>query len=294
MKDIGFIGLGTMGKPMGRNLMKAGYNVIVHSRSRGPVDEMSAEGAKPASSPAEVAQLSDLVIMMVPDSPDVEKVMLGPEGVLFAAKNGQVAIDMSTISPAVARKVYKVAKGKGVRFLDAPVSGGESGAVAGTLSIMVGGDKDTFDAALPVFEVLGKNIIYMGESGSGQTTKLCNQVLCGLNILAVAEGLMLGRKAGIDPEKLLSAVSDGAASSWMLTNLGPKIIERDWRPGFKVALQQKDLRLALDAAAENNVPLPGTALASELFRSVQAHGRGDQGTQAMITAFETLAGISED
>lgn len=287
---IGFIGLGTMGKPMARNLMKAGYVLAVHNRSRGAIDELASEGAVPADSPLEVARASDVVITMLPDSPDVEQVVLGPNGLLQGAASGLVVIDMSTISPRVARSVYGASRERGVSFLDAPVSGGETGAKAATLSIMVGGDREALERCGPVLEALGKSIVYMGESGSGQAAKLCNQVICALTILAVSEGLLLGKKAGLDPETLLSAVTGGAAASWMLSNLGPKMTASDWRPGFKVMLQQKDLRLALETARDLGLPLPGTALVGELFRAVQAHGRGADGTQALITALEDLAG----
>ncbi|MBI2842211.1 MAG: NAD-binding protein [Armatimonadetes bacterium] len=294
MKDrIGFIGLGTMGKAMARNLIKAGYSVTVHSRSRGPVDELAADGAAVASSSAEAAASSDVVITMLPDSPDVELVVMGPAGVLEGARTGSVVVDMSTISPEVARSIYAAAREKGVSFLDAPVTGGETGAIGAALSIMVGGDRDAFERCLPVLKAMGKNVVYMGPSGNGQSTKLCNQVICALNILAVSEGLTLAARAGLDLESALSAVSGGSAGSWMLSNLGPKMIARDWRPGFKVSLQIKDLRLVMESAEELDLPLPGTALVRELLRSVEAHGRGSDGTQALVTAIELLAGMDK-
>lgn len=274
---------------MARNLMQAGYSLIVHNSRRGPVDELAAEGAAAADSPCEVAGSCDIVVTMLPDSPDVEKVMLGPKGVLEGAKDGQAVIDMSTISPSVARNIYAIAREQQVSFLDAPVSGGEPGAVNATLSIMVGGDKETFERRLPIFQALGKNVVYMGESGSGQSAKLCNQVICALNILSVAEGLTLGIKSGLDPEALLSAISAGSAGSWMLSNLGPKMIAHDWTPGFRIELQQKDLRLVAEATSDLKLPLPGTALVRELFRCAEALGHGKDGTQALIAAIEAMS-----
>jgi len=287
---IGFIGLGTMGRPMVRNLIKVGYQVTIYGRRKSVVDELASLGAVPAKSASEVASASDMVITMLPDSPDVEQVVTGPAGVLEGAEPGMIVADMSTISPSVARRIAQQAAEKGVAFLDAPVSGGEPGAIAGTLSIMVGGDYHAFEKCLPVFEAMGKNITYMGESGSGQMTKLCNQVICVLNIQAVCEGLMLGSKAGLDMKKLLSVVSSGAAGSWMLSNLAPKMLARDFEPGFMVRLQQKDLRLALAAAEELKVPLPGTSLVQQMFRAVEAAGMQDKGTQALIVSLEKLAG----
>ena len=197
---------------------------------------------------------------------------------------------MSTISPTVTRRIAQKLAEKGVKMLDAPVSGGDIGAKKGTLSIMVGGPKETFEECLPIFRVLGKKITYMGPSGMGQTTKLCNQVICALNIQAVCEGLMLGAAAGLDLKKLLEVVTAGAAGSWMLSNLGPKMIERDFRPGFKISHQQKDLRLVLSFASELKLPLPGTALVQQMLRSVEAEGLGDKGTQAAIVAMEKIAG----
>lgn len=287
---IGFIGLGTMGRPMARNLLKAGFAVTVYGRKKPIVDELVSAGASAAGSPSEVAQSSDAVITMLPDSPDVKQVVTGEDGILSGAKPGMIVIDMSTISPSVTREIAEIASKQEVEYLDAPVSGGEPGAVAGTLSIMVGGKPEIFERCLPVFKSLGKNIVHMGGVGMGQATKLCNQVICVVTIQAVCEGLMLGSKAGLDMEKLLSVVSGGAASSWMLSNLGPKMLRRDFEPGFKVKLQQKDLRLALAAADELGLSLPGMSLVHQLFSSVEAAGMGESGTQALITALERLAG----
>lgn len=288
---IGFIGLGVMGKPMAKNLLAAGYPLTVWNRTKSKMEELLSLGAAGAASPMEVAEKSDVVITMVADSPDVEAVVLGPSGVIEGARPGMTVIDMSTISPRVTRLVAEALAEKGVRMLDAPVSGGDVGAREGSLSIMVGGPEEAFRECLPILEVLGKRITYMGGSGMGQTTKLCNQVICVLNIQAVCEGLMLGAKAGVDLEKLLEVVTAGAAGSWMLSNLGPKMVKRDFEPGFRVSHQQKDLRLALSAAAELGLPLPGASLVQQMFRAVEAEGMAGKGTQALIVAMEKLAGF---
>ena len=287
---IGFIGLGVMGKPMAKNLLAAGYSVTVWNRTRSKMDELLALGAMGADSPKEVAENSDVVITMLADSPDVEEVLLGPLGIIESAREGLTAIDMSTISPQVTRRIAEKLAQKGVKILDAPVSGGEIGAIKGTLSIMVGGPEKTFEECLPIFQVLGKKVTYMGPNGTGQTTKLCNQVICALNIQAVCEGLILGAKAGLDLEKLLEVVTAGAASSWMLSNLGPKMVKRGFEPGFRIRHQQKDLRLALTAAAELDLPLPATGLVHQIFRIAEAEGLSEKGTQALITAMEKIAG----
>ncbi|MCD6470792.1 2-hydroxy-3-oxopropionate reductase [Candidatus Bathyarchaeota archaeon] len=289
-KRIGFIGLGVMGKPMATNLLKAGYPLTVWNRTRSKMNDLVAMGAYGANSPREVAERSDVVITMVTDSPDVEEVILGPNGVIHGARPGLIVIDMSTISPIVTRKIAGELAKKGVKMLDAPVSGGEKGAIEATLSIMVGGPREVFEECLPIFRVLGKKITYMGSTGMGQTAKLCNQVICALNIQAVCEGLMLGAKAGLDLKRLLEAISAGAASSWMLINLGPKMLERDFKPGFKIRHQQKDIRLALALASELKLPLPGTALVQQMLRIVEAEGLGEEGTQAAIVAMEKIAG----
>jgi 3-hydroxyisobutyrate dehydrogenase len=290
-KKIGFIGLGVMGKPMALNLLNAGYDLIVWNRTRSKMDDLVTAGAEGVNSPQEVAQKSNVIITIVTDSSDLEQVVLGREGVFFGVHAGQVLIDMSTISPSVALKVSKKLSEKGVMMLDAPVSGGDTGAKQGTLSIMVGGSKKVFDENLSILEVLGKKITYMGLNGMGQTTKLCNQVICALNIQAVSEGLILGAKAGLDLKKLLEVVTAGAASSWMLSNLGPKMIEGDLRPGFKIRHQQKDLRLVLSFAEELKLPLPGTSLVQQMLRIVEAEELGEKGTQAAIVAMEKLSGI---
>jgi len=287
---IGFVGLGVMGKPMAKNLLDAGYLVTVWNRTRSRMDELLALGAKGADSPEEVAENCDIVITMLTDSPDVEEVILGSNGVIEGAGKGLIIIDMSTISPEVTRRIAGRLVEKGVRMLDAPVSGGEIGAIKATLSIMVGGPEEAFEECLPVLQALGKKITHMGPNGMGQTTKLCNQVICALNIQAVCEGLILGAKAGLDLEKLLDVITAGAAGSWMLSNLGPKMVKRDFEPGFRIRHQQKDLRLALSFAAELNLPLPTTGLVHQIFRIAEAECLSEKGTQALVTAMEKVAG----
>jgi 3-hydroxyisobutyrate dehydrogenase len=277
---------------MAKNLLKAGYPLTVYNRSPGPAEELAALGAKRAYSPKEVAEASEVVITMVRDSPDVEEVILGDNGVIEGARVGTTVIDMSTISPEVTRRIAARLRDKGVNMLDAPVSGGEKGAIEATLSIMVGGPRQVYEKCLPILKTLGKKVVYMGDHGAGQTTKLCNQVIGALNILGVCEGLLLAAKAGLDLEKVVEVIGGGASSSWALINLGPKMVARDFRPGFKVGLKQKDLRLALATAAELELPLPGTALVHQLFRALEAEeGGSDKGTQALIEVLERLAGF---
>jgi len=287
---VGFVGLGIMGRPMARNLLRAGYSLTVWNRSQPGIEELARDGASPGSSPEDVALQSDVVITMVTDSPDVEKVALGPKGIIEGGHPGLVHIDMSTISPAVTRRIASRLAEKGIEMLDAPVSGGDTGAQAGTLSIMVGGKEETFQRCRPIFEVLGRTIVHCGPNGAGQTVKLCNQIVVALNNLAMCEALVFATKAGVDTRRMLEAVGAGAASSWALLNLAPRILARDFRPGFKVAHQQKDLRLALETAEEQAIPLPGTSLVHQLFAAVEAEGLGVEGTQALVKALEKLAG----
>jgi len=290
-KRIGFVGLGIMGRPMALNLLKAGFPLTVWNRTPSKMESLVHEGAEAGSSPAGVASKSDITMTIVSDTPDVEAVLLGTGGVIEGASSGSVVVDMSTISPSTTRKISSALSAKGVEMLDAPVSGGDTGAIAGTLSIMVGGRKETFDRVLGVFEAMGKTITYCGPSGSGQATKLCNQVIGALNILAMCEGITLGQKCGLDATTLLKAVSAGAAGSWMLSNLGPKVASDDFAPGFMVKLQQKDLRLVMETAHEVGASLPGAMLVHQLFNAVEAAGGGDLGTQALITAIRKLADV---
>ena len=292
MQTIGFIGLGIMGRPMARNLLKGGFRVIAHSRTRSKVDDLVQAGAQAAVSPRDVASRCDVVITMVPDTPDVRSVMLGPDGVIDGAHTDLIAIDMSTISPTATCEIAAALSAKGVRMLDAPVSGGEVGAINGTLSIMVGGDAAVFERCRSVFAALGQRITYIGPQGHGQITKLCNQVAGVLSLQAVVEALVLASKAGVDAEKVIEALSGGAADSWNLRNQGPKMLRRDFAPGFFVHLQQKDLRLAMELANTLSVPLPGAALVHQLFNAVEAEGGGKLGVQALVLALEKLAKAS--
>lgn len=289
---IGFVGLGIMGRPMAKNLLKAGFDVTAYNRSEGPRAEVQAAGARIAASPAEAARDAELVITMVTDSPDVEAVCLGPQGVIEGARAGTVLVEMSTISPEVTRQVGAKLAERGVRMLDAPVSGGDSGAIAGTLSIMAGGEAADLERARPALEAMGKRIVHCGPLGAGQTVKLCNQIAVSLTNLALCEALIFAEKNGVDPAKMLEAVSAGAGGSWQMTNLGPKMIVRDFAPGFKVRLQRKDLRLAIENAGQGNAALPGLALVSQLFAAVESAGLAEEGTQALLTALETLNGVT--
>jgi len=291
-KRIGLIGLGIMGKPIARNLLKAGYSLTVYSRGRSTVEALMADGAAGARSSQEVAERSDVVITMVTDTPDVRQVILGDNGVLTGMRAGGIIIDMSTVSPSATREIAEVVKAKGVHFLDAPVSGGEGGAIAGTLSIMVGGDAEVFSGCLPIFQAMGKNITHVGGTGTGQLTKLCNQIAVAVTNLAMSEALVFAAKAGVNLEKMHQAISGGAAGSWQLSNLAPRIFQRDFAPGFMVKLQQKDLRLVLQEADRLHLALPATSLAHSLFNALETAGAGDEGTQALVKVLEQLAGVT--
>jgi 3-hydroxyisobutyrate dehydrogenase len=288
---VGFIGLGIMGRPMASNLLKAGVCVVAHTRTCSKLDALVALGAEAGTSPRDVATRSDIVITMVPDTPDVRHVMLGADGVIEGAHDGLVAIDMSTISPSATQEIAAVLASQGVHMLDAPVSGGEAGAIAGTLSIMVGGDEAVFTQCQPVFAAMGKRITYIGPHGHGQIAKLCNQVVGVFTLEAVAEGVVLATKAGVDVRRVIDALSGGAADSWMLRNQAPRMLARDFAPGFFINLQQKDLRLVMELAGRLSAPLPGTALVHQLFSAVEATGGGALGTQALVLALERLAGL---
>jgi 3-hydroxyisobutyrate dehydrogenase len=288
---IGFIGLGIMGRPMARHLLANGHSLTIWNRSRPGIEELVAAGAAEGRSPADVAGKSEVVFTMVGDSPDVEAVAFGPDGIFEGASPGLVHIDTTTMSPSVTRSIAERYAARGIELLDAPVSGGEGGAINATLSIMVGGEPEVFERCRPLLEVLGKTITYCGPSGAGQTVKLCNQVAVSVTNMAVCEALVLAAKAGVLPRTMLDAISGGAASSWQLLNLGPKMIEGDFRPGFKVWHQQKDLRLALEVARDNALPLPATSLVAQLFASVEADGEREAGTQALVKALEKLGDV---
>lgn len=290
IERVGFIGLGIMGGPMAGNLLKAGYVVTVWNRTAAKAEPLAAMGARVAGSPAEVAAASDVTFTCVTGSADVEAVVLGPGGVVEGARPGSIYVDCSTVAPATSRRLHAVLAARGVEALDAPVSGGDVGARAGTLAVMVGGERETFERALPVLRAIGKAIVYVGPPGAGQVVKLCNQVAGGLNLLAMAEAISLCRRSGVDPARMLEVVSAGAASSWMLQHLGPRAVAGDFAPGFMVDLMQKDLGLVLEEAHATHTPLPGSALVRQLFEMVQARGRGREGTQAIVEALGLLAG----
>jgi len=289
IERVSFIGLGIMGTPMAENLVRAGFSVTVWNRSEHRTRPLADIGARIAASPAEAATASEVTVTCVTDSPDVVAVALGEDGIIHGAPEGSIYIDCSTIAPAVARDVAARMAEKGVAMLDAPVSGGDVGARAGTLAIMVGGDPDVFERARPVLQAMGRTIVHVGPSGAGQVVKLCNQVAGGLNLLAMAEAVSLARRAGVDPLKMLEVVSAGAAGSWMLSNLAPRAVAGDFSPGFMVELMQKDIRLVLETAGETGTPLPGTALVNQLFRMLEARGRGSEGTQAIVEVLRLLA-----
>lgn len=290
-ETIGFIGLGIMGQGMARNIMQAGYPLVVWNRTAAKTESLVAGGATAATSPADLAARCDIIITCVSDTPDVERVILGDDGVLHGVREGALVIDMSTISPQATQTMAEALRAKGVGMLDAPVSGGSEGAAKGTLSIMVGGSEGDFNRALPVLQTMGKAITLIGETGAGQTTKLMNQILVVGNALAMCEALLFAKAGGLDMQKALAAVEKGAAGSWMLSNRGPQILARDWRPGFMVDLQQKDLRLVMKAADDLETPLLLTPLVFNLYRTLQSQGLGEEGNHALMKALEALAGI---
>jgi len=288
---IGFIGLGIMGRPMAGHLLKAGYSLVVHDINRVPVQELVAAGAEEARSPKEIAQRSQVVITMLPDSPDVERVALGPDGLLEGMAEGVLYADMSTIAPSTAVRVAEAMEAKGVKCLDAPVSGGETGAVNATLSIMVGGDEGTFNEMRPVFEVLGKTITLCGPNGAGQIVKACNQIQVALNIVGMAEALVLGTKAGVDPAIIVQVLSGGYAQSRVMDARGQRVIRGDFTPGFRGRFHFKDLNIILKTGSDYGVPLPVSSLVHELFAAMLAAGRGDMDHTGVITVLEDLAKV---
>ncbi|ACL23209.1 NAD(P)-dependent oxidoreductase [Chloroflexus aggregans] len=288
---IGFIGLGIMGRGMAANILRAGFPLTVWNRTPGRADEFIAAGAQLATSPADLAARSDIVISCVSDTPDVEAVLFGPQGAIEGARAGMLMIDMSTISPQGAQQFAARLAERGIGFLDAPVSGGSEGAARGTLSIMVGGPADLVERAMPILQAMGKTITHVGGHGAGQTVKLVNQILVVGTMLAISEAFVFAQASGVDLEKALTAVSGGAAGSWMLSNRGPQVIRRDWRPGFTIDLQQKDLRLVLAAADAVGAPMLVTSTVFHLYRTLQAAGLGHEGNHALIKALERLAGI---
>lgn len=289
MERIGFIGLGIMGKPMALNLLKAGHSLVVLERASAGTQEVIAAGAEARPTPAAVAEVSDVVITMLPDSPQVEEVILGPNGVLEGIQPGGLVIDMSTVLPATARRVAAAARERGAEALDAPVSGGQVGAQNATLSIMVGGSAEAFQCARPIFEKLGKNIVHVGEAGAGQVTKAANQIVVAVTIAAVSEALVLAAKAGVDPAKVREALLGGFAQSRILDLHGNRMLQRNFQPGFKAKLHRKDLSIILDTARELGVALPATGVVTELMNALIARGGGELDHSALVTVLEALA-----
>ena len=293
---IGFVGLGIMGAPMARNLLRAGFALDVTTRTAGKAERFVIENSslgevRALQTPAAVARECEVVITMVTDSPDVVEVARGEDGIFAGARHGLTVIDMSTISPQVTRELAADARTNGLYWLDAPVSGGEKGAIEGTLTIMVGGDQDALERVRPVFEAMGKRITHFGPAGQGQSAKLCNQIMTAVNLLSVCEAMVFGKKAGLDLATLHGALTGGAANSWALEVLGKKMIDGDFAPAFMVRLQQKDLRLVLEAARANNTPLVGASLVHQLLAAVEAEGHGEAGTQSLVRLLEKLAGL---
>ncbi|MCS7117976.1 MAG: NAD(P)-dependent oxidoreductase [Thaumarchaeota archaeon] len=291
MTRVAFIGLGLMGKPMAKRLLRCGHELTVHNRSRGPVEELEALGARAASSPEEAARSSEVTFLMLPDSKDVRDVVLGEGGLMGGLKSGSIVVDCSTVSPMTEVEIASKLAGLGVSYLDAPVTGGTVAAEAGTLTFMVGGEREAFERVRPLLECMGRRIEYMGPSGSGQLTKLANQIAVAGTLLAAAEALVFAVKVGLDPRKVLDVIGSGAAGSWQLNNLGPKMIERDYSPGFKVEHLRKDLRIVLEVAERTGVPLFGASTVHQLTKVLSAMGFDKHGTQAV---FEVLLRFSHE
>ncbi len=286
---IGFIGLGIMGKPMARNLLKAGYSLVVHNRSRTAVDELSKEGAQPAANSRDTAARSEIIITMLPDSPDVELVYAGEQGVFSSVKPGSLLIDMSSILPGVTRKLAAEAEKRGCDMLDAPVSGAEVGAIGATLSIMIGGKVSAVERAMPIFQTLGKNIVHVGDAGTGQVTKTASQMVVGTTIAIVGEALVLAKKAGVDPAKVRQALLGGLAQSRILEVYGQKMLQRNFKPGFRIRLHEKDMKIALATGSEYGVPLMVTGVVGQMMTAMKAMGNGDIDHAGLVRFVEELA-----
>jgi 2-hydroxy-3-oxopropionate reductase len=286
---IGFIGLGIMGRPMAYNLLKAGFPLIVHNRHQEVTDEFVAAGASSGARPRDIAASCDVVITMLPGPAQVEEVLVGPDGVIEGAHAGLVVIDMSTISPIVANTLANRLAEHGIAMLDAPVSGGDRGALTGTLSIMVGGDEAFFQRCMPIFQALDKTIVHVGASGTGQVVKACNQIVVALTIEAVSEALVLGSKAGVDPAKILQVLSGGLAANRVMELRGASMLAHDFTPGGRIRFHHKDLGFALETACKYRVPLPVTALVNQMFACLEVKGRGDLDHSALLTYLEDLA-----
>ena len=288
-ETIGFIGLGIMGRPMAKNLMEAGYELVLYNRTREKAEELAGDGVTVAESPREVAEQSDIIITMLPDSPEVREAVAGEGGVFEGIKEGSLVVDMSTISPMIAEELAADAGERGVGLLDAPVSGGEPGAEDGTLSIMAGGSEEDFERARPLFDILGKTVVHVGEAGAGQVVKACNQIVVALIIEAVSEALVLGSKAGVDPAKVIEVLAGGLAGNKVMEVKKNFFLEHDFDPGFRIDLHHKDLGIALAAGREYGVALPVTAIVSQMLEALKAKGSGDRDHSALLTLMEDLA-----
>ena len=288
---IGYIGLGLMGKPMARNILRAGYETVVYNRSRGKTLELVSEGAKEGFSPADVAGQVDMVFTNLPDSPDVLQVVTGEQGILEGAQAGLIVIDNSTIKPATTREIYELCKAQEVAFLDAPVSGGDIGAKNGTLAIMVGGEAEALEKALPVLNVLGKKITHVGEAGAGQIAKAANQIMVAAQMVAMGELLIFAKKSGADPKKVIEAIKGGAAQCWTLDIKPQRLFEGNRTPGFKAAMQAKDLAIVMETAKAYGIACPGAAISAQLFNAMLANGMSELDNSAVIAMIEQLSGV---
>ncbi|HNQ95147.1 MAG TPA: NAD(P)-binding domain-containing protein [Anaerolineales bacterium] len=291
MLKVGYIGLGLMGKSIARNILKAGFPIVIHNRSRAAVDELVAEGATAASSPSEVASQADVVFTNLPDSPDVEKVVLGEKGIIAGAHHGLVYVDNSTIKPASARRIAEKLKEKNVSALDAPVSGGDIGARNGTLTIMVGGETSALERVMPVLLAMGKTVTHVGDAGAGQVAKAANQIMVAAQMVAMGELLVFAKKAGVDPRKVVDAIKGGAAQCWTLDVKPPRLFDGNRNPGFKSRMQLKDLRIVMETAKEYDIPISSTIENTKLFQQMIDAGMGELDNSAVVGVIEKLAGV---
>lgn len=283
---IGFIGTGVMGQSMAGHLLEAGFEVVIYNRTKDKALKLINRGAKWADTPRQVAEISDVVITIVGYPKDVEEIYLGENGILHHLKRDSLAIDMTTSSPKLAERIFDVGKDKGVSTLDAPVSGGDIGAKEARLSIMVGGDEESFETARPLLDLLGSNVVYQGKAGAGQHTKMCNQITIASNMMGVSEALLYAKKSGLNPDNVLKSITSGAAGSWSLSNLVPRMIDEDYAPGFYVKHFIKDLKIALESSREMEIKTPGLELALSLYEELAQNGEGNSGTQALIKLLE--------
>ena len=290
-KKIGWIGTGIMGNPMARHLMNAGYTLNVYNRTKQKAEELMSMGATWFDTPADIAVHSDVIVTMIGFPKDVEECYFGEQGIFKKIRKGTILVDMTTTTPSLAVKISKAAEGAGAEFIDAPVSGGQVGAINATLSIMIGGKKEVVDSTLPLLQVMGKNIVYQGRAGSGQHTKMCNQITIAGTMIGVCEGLIYGVKAGLDLNTMLESITKGAAACWTLDVLAPKVVKGDFAPGFSVDNFVKDLTIALQEAEAMKLSLPGLALVKQLYLSIQAMGKGSSGTQVLYLALKRLANM---